>query len=44
MRQVWWQPVRRRRPWLFWSGVEGWLRQRVSDGGDNDGIEIIIIL
>jgi hypothetical protein len=23
------------RPRLFWTGVEGWLRQRVSDGKDN---------
>jgi hypothetical protein len=27
------QPIIRRKPWLFWTGVvEGWLRQRVSDG------------
>ncbi len=30
MREVWRQPIRRRRPQLFWTdaGVEGWLRQR----------------
>jgi hypothetical protein len=27
-------PIRRRRPWLFWTSVEGWLRQRMSDGRD----------
>jgi hypothetical protein len=27
--------LRRKRPQLFWTGAEGWLRQRVSDGKDN---------
>jgi hypothetical protein len=26
--------IRRRRPPLFWTCGEGWLRQRVSDGKD----------
>ncbi len=28
---------RRRGPRLFWRGVEGWLRQSVSGGKDNNG-------
>jgi hypothetical protein len=43
MRQDRRQPIRRRRPQLSWTGVEGWLRQKVSDGRDNDCGEIIII-
>jgi hypothetical protein len=31
MRQAWRQPIRRSRPQLFWTGMEGCLRQRVSD-------------
>jgi hypothetical protein len=35
------QPRRRRRPQLLWTGVEGWLRQRASDGKENHCIEIV---
>jgi hypothetical protein len=34
MQQAERQPVRRRRLWRFRMGVEGWLKQRVSDGRD----------
>jgi hypothetical protein len=37
------QPITRRKPELFWTGVEGWLRQRVSDGKDNSCNEIVFI-
>jgi hypothetical protein len=29
------QPIRRRKPQIFWTDVDGLLRQRVSDGKDN---------
>jgi hypothetical protein len=43
IRQAWRQPIRRKRPWLFWKVAEGWLRQRVSDGRDNLCSEIVFM-
>jgi hypothetical protein len=34
MRQARRKPIKRR-PCLFWTGAEGWLRQRVSEGKEN---------
>jgi hypothetical protein len=44
MRQVRRQPIRRRRPRLFWMNVKGWLRQRDSFRKDNYCSEIIFVL
>ncbi len=35
------QPIRR--PWQFCTGAEGWLRQRVREGGDYSNSEIVLI-
>jgi hypothetical protein len=29
--EEWRKPIRRRRPWLFWMGAEGWLRHRLIE-------------
>jgi hypothetical protein len=34
---------KRRRPWLFQTGIEGWLRQRVSDGRDSYYCDIVFV-
>jgi hypothetical protein len=43
IRQVRRQPIRGKRPRLFCTAVEGWLRQRLIDGKDDYCNEVILM-
>jgi hypothetical protein len=43
IRQAGRQPKRRKTPQLFWMEVEGWQRQRVSEGKDHFCREVILM-